>query len=501
MRKGILLNFDGDMEYFFLKYYINGEWSGLEAKAREFLEKYYADNGISDILFNIFCQNSVTPSSVITDRVQKYHQRTENGISVDYTENERLSLPAICREKYNLPLTELWIKHCNKIGIRPWLSIRMNDCHFPDEETAFLRSDFFYEARRNGWTLGDEYGYYKNCLNYTAPEVRKIMLDYIREQLCAIDVYGIELDFMREPKCFDYHNYRDISPIINEFMGKIKEIVTDCENLHGHKIKIMLRLPRDMDFARKIGFDAVYMAQHGLADAVVPSPRWETADTDMPISKWVERLSPYKTEVFPCLEINTPYSKSTDCETAKAHTVQYYSQGASGIYVYNIYHPFLAFPDFPFYSYKRVNEITEIWQTCADYEKCLKGVRRHILTYEDNGFTDFGKPWRPLPKIIGSGADFEIKTGEISEGSTVTVFLGINGEGTEKIRVTLNGIPCRNAAKAEKPFITEKEASAVSQSFYAFTAQNANFPSDIQRLGINGSPECEIAYVELKINS
>lgn len=69
-----------------------------------------------------------------------------------------------------MALTELWIAHCKEIGINPWISFRMGDCHCPDDETSFLRSDFFYTAKKNGWILGDDYGYFKNCLNYTRPE-------------------------------------------------------------------------------------------------------------------------------------------------------------------------------------------------------------------------------------------------------------------------------------------------------------------------------------------
>ena len=27
----------------------------------------------------------------------------------------------------------------------------------------------------------------------------------------------------------------------------------------------------------------------------------------------------------------------------------------------------------------------------GDIEKCLKGTRRHLITHEDSGFTDFGE--------------------------------------------------------------------------------------------------------------
>ena len=73
----ILLNWDGDAEWFFMES-LDGNYENLEEKAKDFLEKYYKDSGIGDILFNIFDQNSVTPSKVFTDRASKYYQKLEN---------------------------------------------------------------------------------------------------------------------------------------------------------------------------------------------------------------------------------------------------------------------------------------------------------------------------------------------------------------------------------------------------------------------------------------
>ena len=496
----ILLNWDGDAEWWFLRDFKEEDWSNIEAKAIAFLDYYYKDNGIGDIIFNIFCQNSVTPSNVITDRTTKFYQTEENGIPVDYSNNPRLELPKRCREDYGVALTELWIAHCKEIGINPWLSFRMGDCHCPDDETSFLRSDFFYTAKKNGWILGDDYGYFKNCLNYTCHEVRKIMLDYIEEQLSNIDVYGIELDFMREPMIFDYHNYRDITPIMNEFMVSVKDIVKKCEEKHGHKIKTLVRLPRDINFSKTIGFDAVYWAENSLVDYISPSARWMTTDTAMPISEWVEKLSPYGVETFAGLEIQTPYpypKHPTDIDIAKAHTVQYHAQGSKRTYVYNIYHPFLAAPDIK--CYQGEEEIVEIWRTCGDIEKCKKGVRRHLLTYEDNGFTDFGERWLPLPKTVENGVRFEIQTGEINPTDELTLFVGIKNASADSLYVSFNGEKCEYIGDGADSFAL-KSPEYTAKDFAAFSASAVNPNPVTQFIEISGDPKTEIDYIELKVN-
>jgi len=39
------------------------------------------------------------------------------------------------------------------------VAVPLNDCHEPDDEVNWLRGDFFYEARKKGWMVGEDYGY------------------------------------------------------------------------------------------------------------------------------------------------------------------------------------------------------------------------------------------------------------------------------------------------------------------------------------------------------
>ena len=172
-----------------------GSYEDLAQKATDYLERYYKGN-VGDILFCVLCQTSLTPSAVFTDRVQKSRQKLEDGIPVNYGDHPLLRHTVIAQE-HGVCITEEWIKHCGRIGIRPWLSVRMNDHHHWKEKTSVLRSDFYYEAKRKGWLLGEKYRSSQNDFDYGVPEVRAQMLAYIKEQLSRYDVYGLELDFMR----------------------------------------------------------------------------------------------------------------------------------------------------------------------------------------------------------------------------------------------------------------------------------------------------------------
>ena len=139
-----------------------------------------------------------------------------------------------------------------------------------DNDTYLIRSQFYYTALKNGWVLGENYGYYKGCYNYAVPEVREKMLSYIREQVTRYDVYGLELDFVREIQCFPHMTADRVecTRIMNGFIRQVKAIVREAEAVHGHPVKIAIRVGRDMTHTLHYGLDPVYWAKEKLFDVL-----------------------------------------------------------------------------------------------------------------------------------------------------------------------------------------------------------------------------------------
>ena len=54
-------------------------------------------------------------------------------------------------------------------------------------------------------------------------EVRESMLAYLREQLSRYDVYGLELDFLREYHCFRYLT-ADMGECRRIMLGFLREV-------------------------------------------------------------------------------------------------------------------------------------------------------------------------------------------------------------------------------------------------------------------------------------
>jgi len=441
---GILLNIDCTMAFYpigggFLDSVV--DTAGPET-AREALRPFvaqYADTQITDVLFNTFGQFiSYTPSEVATTVRDKYEQALENGVPVDYKDTYRAHYTL--SERWGIDVYGVWIAQCRELGLRPWISIRMNDCHEPDEETSSLRGDFFYEAREKGWMIGEEYGYYRNCFDYGVSEVREKMLDYIEEQLMRYDVYGLELDWMREITCFKEQGRPENIEIINEFMRRADKLRHAAEEKWGHEIQIMCRQPRDYTQALLYGFDAAAWVKEGLVDAVVVTPRWESNDSAMPLSQWRMALGS-GVKLYAGLEILTNRADDaayTTPATARGYAAQYLSEGADAIYLFN----FFQNPNEP----SAASE--EIYNTCGSMETLRGAARRHVVTFQDIAPTGVER-YQPLPFTVAKGKpqSLLVYVGD-TDAETLTIGLGTD---TGALRVYLNGKPCEPLGKASLP--------------------------------------------------
>ena len=392
----------------------------------------YANSGITDILINVFCQYSATDSKIWTTYADKYLQKTENGVEVDYT--DRYKGIYKFNKVHGIDPHVVWFKRCREIGINPWLSIRMNDCHCPDDDACFLRSDFFYEAREKGWMVGDKYDYFRYCFDYAVKEVRQKMLDYIEEQINRYDVYGIELDFQREIFCFDYLDNKNCAEIMNDFMREAFKIIKNAENIHGHEIKIAVRLQRDIEQNLIYGFDAKTWDKEKLVDIIVVTPRWETCDTDMPISQWVETLK--NTEIVAGIEtlISQPHSIShASPEHVRGMMNKYLQQGSEGTYLFNYF-------TLPWRDYSRCHEI---FRTCTDLETVQSLPQRHALGFQDIAPEGCSR-WKILPAEFDTVFEFEITTGKLPVGKKMSVVFGFEiGSPADSI-IEVNGKICGN---------------------------------------------------------
>ncbi|NLB16278.1 MAG: hypothetical protein GX827_05640 [Clostridiales bacterium] len=447
----------------------------------------YKDTLITDVLLNIFCQYSAAKSEIWSDYADKYEQENENGAEVDYKDLYKGIYKL--NSEYSIDPYEVWLRRLRQIGLSGWLTIRMNDCHEPDEQASFLRSDFFYEAREKGWVIGDKYGYFRYCFDYSVPEVRKKMLDYIKEQLWRYDPDGLELDFQREITCFDIENCTDRVEIMTDFVRAVREMTEERGKQLGHKIRLGVRLMPDIAQNLIYGFDIVNWAKDGLVDLVCFTPRWETSDSDMPSEEWKAKIKGVELaagiEILCCLTSDETYCTPA---VARGYAVRYLSRGADSMYLFN----YFINPDSVSAAMDEVNK------TAGSLETAMKLPYRHVVTFQDIAPRGHSRR-KPLPINLKSGqsAALDIDIGKSRENASAELIIGFTAGSPESVAVSVNGA----AAAFEKTEYSSAEPERIIKYGPEGTVyyKSPVKPADRYRVEFKAGGEAEITYAEIGI--
>jgi len=431
----------------------------------------YRHTQITDFVININAKWSCTPSDVFMDYADVYESLTIGGERKDWTDKS-VAFKGIydIQQKHGIDIYAAWIDRCRQVGFTPWISFRMNDCHPASKNKSTSEKDFFVKASQNGWILGDEYGYYGGCFDYSIKEIREYYLDYIKEQTERYDVYGIELDFLREYHCFKYltADMDECREIMTQFMREVRSITIAAEKIHGHEIKIMIRLPRDIEHCLYYGFDPAAMANEKLMDIVVPAPRFAGSDTGIDVHAWQRALP--DVDIIPGIEaaIGVIDGKFVDTskEIALGIAANYLSYEPKGIYLFNHFITPRFFTSFfsPLCELEErmvtANEPYEksfaVLACAADYKTIYQSaVRFPIISEGFESCAGYPVMWRPIPAVVGVGGaakTFEIRTGKIPSGKKCSVILGFYGT-ADRFDVTLNGNPIEGFEETDIGFI------------------------------------------------
>ncbi len=457
----------------------------------------YLNHAITDVVLCVISQESIVPSAYITWAGDKARWTHENGIPVDYKKEYGL-LRRMYRE-LNVDLVDVFIETMREGGIRPWVSIRMNDAHCPDDEVNFLRPDFFYEAREKGLMIssgGTDYGYFRNCFDYAHAEVRNMMLNYIRELVERYDTDGLELDFQRELYCFDYKKNPECYLIMNDFMREARRIVNEAARKKGHDILLMARVSPSIEDSLAYGFDVKTWAAEGLVDAIVPTPRWMHCDSGIPVADW-KGLVGEDIAVFPGIETLNFGVSYTTVENAKAYAAGWNADGADGLYAFNMFTG--TYPTGgPSPQIRERNGL--VWELTP--ENCLAGVRDFTVLNQDNP-SGLVPVYAPLPMVLSEGNTLPLTVGPIGAEDKVT--LTIDFEGDVIPSVTINGIASTTACeiptvtKKGPDFFGEEEPPKVMTNFRAVAYTFAKIVTD-KDIALTFHGNGTVHYVNLRID-
>lgn len=517
-----------------------------EQAIKEYIHQYKGSN-ITDFSINTFAQTSMFPSTVMQTEMdlgrrmwkEGYPTKSSEELKADFSYAWRKALTDLWES--GLDYIQIWIDELRKIGIRPWISIRMNDLHhnFHNEwfHTDFRRSlkgECDIIRHRKPIDLSE-----KN-LDYSFEVVRNHFLDVVKENLDRYDVDGLELDWMREIDCFAYGEEFFGKEIMTQFMRDVKAIVTKAEKRYGHKIEIAVRCMTTPQFNQEIGLDVMQWAKEGLVNLVTPMSRYASHDNNTPYYFWKQILEPYGVEVlggFDQLMRTNHFSfddwnpgfglASNTVETVFGSAAAFLAQGVDGLYFFNYFDNMFDCAKEGVQTYFESKNNTEtdlhtakgyfrIWFEMTLDEKVYELPRRMIYT-----FTDKAPMWRcrtpfqttmsldnGLPReLYGydkngviTPAFFRIETGKILPNSKVILYLGLSKPVLEMKGFTLfvNSRPVK--------YIGEKDCvipKVTKQKLYAFEVENTGKMPDVQIIEMyvdNKESAGVLDYLEITVN-
>ncbi len=444
--------------------------------------KYILDTGVTDIAVCPFEQNSLVPteSDGITWMYEKYNWTEENGVPVDYSKYEGLYK---VYTEMGLDIFEIVYGKIKDAGVRPWLTFRMNDVHYGSESAAYIRSDLFYEAKENGYMLGNKYGYYATGFDFSHERIRQVMLDYIEELALRYDVFGLQLDFIREIFCFDYINNDDCTEIMTQFVRDVKAIVEKAEVKFGHPIKLSVRFGRSIEHNKVFGFDAESWVKEGLVDVLVPSPRWEVTDSAVPVEEW-KNLAGDNVAIWAGMESRMTNKSKVTADYVKGYSAGFYAKGADGVYFDNFY--------------QLGSDGPSIWG--FERKDLTQGVRKYVVTYQDivpEGMSGY----KPLPlSLKNQKEELVVCMGEVNNTETVHLILAMEDAYLSSPTVKLNGVGSSSRELIETPDGIDFNNGAATPlideaQFLLYTFRGVDATEDIKISFENGIGK--VVYVEL----
>ena len=480
--------------------------AGIDITEECLKEYIYSFKGtqVTDFLMNVNGTVSTADSRVLETFADKYLATEENGISVDYKDSFAREAYSLIHEK-KLDMYKVWIDAAKEIGINPWLSFRMNDCHGNMTRASVRKSsyvdkypEYHIAAHR------DRVGYFDKCLDYGREAVRQMMIDYVDEMLDRYDVYGIELDMMRELFFVRFGCEYEAQAVVRELVKGIIATVEKHEKRYGHRIKRSVLLSSEPNLLIERGVDVTDLAED--FDSIVIIPRWETFDSDMPIELWKQLLRDTNLKLG-CGQqlLYKPYRDYkpviTSVKMAFGQAMANLSRGSDFVYLYN----YMDFGRYEgeigewLYDESIRNDRNRPWLfgNIGKIETLMKQPRSHMVTYSDYcRYNDNVCPALPIeyPTRDGAYKQIKIPVGRVPENASVRLILGIASE--EEIP------PCDitvyvNSTPSEFERVTRINGHIYEGRCYAYTVAGKMY--DIMYAEVKIMKKCRLEHVEIEV--
>ncbi|MYC83486.1 MAG: hypothetical protein F4X19_15555 [Acidobacteria bacterium] len=232
-----------------------------------------------------------------------------------------------------------------------------------------------------------------------APEpVRQKMLDYIEELVAAVDLDGLELDYMRWCHMFPPGQGAGNAHLLTDFMRKTRTLLEAAAERKGRGPLVLgVRVPQTLAECEYLGFDLAAWIKQGLVDFVVPSDFFYT-DLNTRVEDFVKLAEGTDCRIYPAIHPITYRSDDVginDLSHYRAAARNFYAYGASGVEAYN----------YQYHWGRRIGRNTPwpayLWPAALGYLDHLKDpedIGRHDRHYRYYPLWEEGAPTETGPK-------------------------------------------------------------------------------------------------------
>lgn len=224
-----------------------------------------------------------------------------------------------------------------ELGIAPFISYRMNDHHYLNQEKAFIHPAFWRDNPQ--FWIGDGNRHF----DYMHEEVRNYYFSLLSELVEMYDIAGLELDFMRSPVYFKSSEVDEGREVMTGFVRKIRKLLDTWGEKRGRKLSLCVRVPYTVKWCQEVGLDVGRWDEEGLLDMVNVSTYFiSSPNVDVSGYKALVKNSPIYGEMHFIIDqvvlsngFKNNCTRKTTKEMYRALAATYLDQGMDGISFFN----------------------------------------------------------------------------------------------------------------------------------------------------------------------
>lgn len=452
----------------------------------------HAAAGVTDLFINVNAQRTNYKSDVWESNWDGYDPtRGDDQPFFKGIEPERMfetgfpkSVRALHEQGCDYPRRMLERARHNKIGA--WLSVRMNDSHYPSQPDHPFHSTMWRSHPQ--WHLSDK------GLDYEQPEVREHYLKLIREVCSRYDIDGIELDFLRFWLYFRPGREHEGTKLMMDFMKQARSATREAEERLGHPVKLAVRVPATPWIARRHGLDATAWAKAGFVDLIVAGSFWSSVNSDIPVETWKGLLIGTGVDVAVHLEdgIDSGASgrRTMTHEEMRGVLVNGLHRGADAVYFFNLFTG-------PYQRWQREDH-DRLIADAGSFAALRSGPRRHPLTITHPWSVGEPSSSSSLP-FAGKHGVFRLHIGAKPQPEQETQIELVVPDHDQPLQVSLNGIPCQWSKLADPKHIEKSGWEAPQPPRHVYAVPAAAISDGYNLIEAVATQDVQITWVEIAV--